>query len=164
MEFSNRVSQKLHDEHMATVALLERLERFAGARTPPPAGDAAANRLLGDLVTAFETEVWRHFDFEEEHLFTFLEQGGDAEIGAHLTDDHRVIRPLGARIIAMARSARPQGFDEASWAEFRRLSGEMCDRLNDHVQKEEAALVPLLEDQMDAETEARLYEEYVLNG
>jgi iron-sulfur cluster repair protein YtfE (RIC family) len=164
MEFSNRVSQKLHEEHMATVALLERLERLVGGRTPPPAGDPAAGRLLGDLTTAFETEVWRHFDFEEEQLFTYLDQAGDAEIGAHLTDDHNVIRPIGARIIAMARPARTQGFDEAGWAEFRRLSLEMCERLNAHVQKEESALVPLLEEEMDAETEARLYEEYVLNG
>ncbi len=28
MSFSNRVSQKLHDEHMATVALMERLEKL----------------------------------------------------------------------------------------------------------------------------------------
>lgn len=164
MEFSNRVSQKLHDEHMATVALLERLERFAGSRTPPPAADAAAGRLLGDLATAFEAEVWRHFDFEEEHLFTYLDQAGDAEIGAHLTEDHKVIRPIGARVIEMARAARTAGFEEAGWAEFRRLSFELCERLNSHVQKEESALVPLLEDQMDAETEARLYEDYVLNG
>jgi iron-sulfur cluster repair protein YtfE (RIC family) len=164
MEFSNRVSQKLHDEHMATVALLERLERLAGSRSPPPTGDLATSRLLGDLATAFEAEVWRHFDFEEEHLFTFLEAAGDAEIGAHLTEDHRVIRPIGSRIIAMARSARREGFDETAWAEFRRLSFELCERLNSHVQKEESALVPLLEEQMDAETEARLYEDYVLNG
>ncbi len=164
MEFSNRVSQKLHEEHMATVALLERLERLAAGRSPPPAGDPAAGRLLGDVATAFEAEVWRHFDFEEDHLFTYLAQAGDAEIGAHLTEDHQVIRPLGARIIAMARAARTQGFDEAGWAEFRRLAFELCERLNAHVQKEESALVPLLDEQMDAATEARLYEDYVING
>jgi hypothetical protein len=32
-----------------------------------------------------------------------------------------------------------------------------------HVQKEEMALLPLLEESMDAETEARLYEQYVEN-
>ncbi len=164
MDFSNRVSQKLHDEHMATLALLERLERLAAGRTAPAAGDAAAGRLFTDVATAFEAEVWRHFDFEEEHLFPFLAQGGDAEIGAHLTDDHKVIRPLGARIIEMARAARTKGFDDAGWSEFRRLSSELCERLTAHVHKEEAALVPLLEDTMDAETEARLYEDYIVNG
>ena len=33
--YSNRVCQKLHDEHMATLALLERLERFVANNTPP---------------------------------------------------------------------------------------------------------------------------------
>jgi hypothetical protein len=33
-----------------------------------------------------------------------------------------------------------------------------------HVQKEEMALLPLLEENMDAEAEARLYQEYVENG
>jgi hypothetical protein len=33
-----------------------------------------------------------------------------------------------------------------------------------HVQKEEMALLPLLEESMDGEMEARLYEAYVGNG
>jgi hypothetical protein len=32
-----------------------------------------------------------------------------------------------------------------------------------HVQKEEMALLPVIEDNMDPETEARLYQEYVEN-
>jgi hypothetical protein len=33
-----------------------------------------------------------------------------------------------------------------------------------HVQKEEMALLPLLDEVMDADAEARLYENYVENG
>ena len=40
--YSNRVCQKLHDEHMATLALLERLERFVANNTPPTAADTSA--------------------------------------------------------------------------------------------------------------------------
>lgn len=164
MEFSNRVSQKLHDEHVATVALMERLERLAMRRSPPDMADSATTRLLSDLASEFEGEVWRHFDFEEEELFPYLGAAGDAAIGEHLTEEHKIIRPLGVRIIELSRGAKTQGFDDATWNEFRKIAQELTERLLSHVQKEEMALVPMLEDAMDAETEARLYESYVMNG
>ncbi len=73
------------------------------------------------------------------------------------------MRPLGLRLAALARGACAAGFDAASWDEFRKIGQELCDRLLAHVQKEEGALLPLLEDSMDAETETRLYGEYVGN-
>lgn len=163
MEFSNRISQKLHEEHMATVALMERLERLAGSRRRPDTADNVVKRLLSDLAVELEGDIERHFGFEEEHLFTYLAEAGDAAIGAHLTDEHNIMRPLGARIIEIARAAAVNGFDDASWDEFRRLSHEVCERMLSHVQKEEMALVPMIEDNMDAGTEARLYADYVLN-
>jgi hypothetical protein len=39
MMYSNRVCQKLHEEHMATLALLERLERFVAA-------DSSSQRII----------------------------------------------------------------------------------------------------------------------
>jgi hemerythrin-like domain-containing protein len=63
----------------------------------------------------------------------------------------------------VAREAASRGFDEARWAEFRRLSQEFCERVIAHVQKEEMALLPLLEETMDADAEMQLYEEYVAN-
>lgn len=164
MSFVNRISQKLHEEHAATVALMERLEQLiARHRTgsPPAAADHAAARLLSDLVTGLTGEVSRHFDFEEDHLFTFLSEMGDQGIADHLTEEHQIIRPVGNRVAALARQALVQGFDAASWDEFRRLGGQLCERLYAHVQKEEAALLPVLEENMDAETESRLYEDYV---
>ena len=64
------------------------------------------------------------------------------------------------RFVAQQEAAA-QGFDAARWDEFRRLGQELCERMLMHVQKEEMALLPLLEETMDAETEARLYEDYV---
>jgi hypothetical protein len=57
-----------------------------------------------------------------------------------------------------------QGFDNATWDEFRRCGQELCERMLAHVQKEEMALLPLLEESMDADTEARLFQEYVENA
>ncbi len=164
MNFNNRISQALHEEHLATVALMQRLEQLIARHrrgAPPDASDGAVAKLLSDLAAALEAEVERHFAFEEERLFTYLAAIGEEAIGPHLTDDHTVMRPIGARLAALARAARTAGFDAATWEEFCRAGGELCDRLLAHVQKEEMALLPLIDDSMDAETEARLVEEYL---
>jgi hemerythrin-like domain-containing protein len=108
--------------------------------------------------------VWRHFDFEESSLFAYLQDGGEPVIRAHLLEEHAVIRPIGTGLTKLAREATAQGFDAARWTAFRRLGQDFCQRILAHVQKEEAALLPLIQEAMDADTEARLYQEYVENG
>ena len=163
MMYSNRVCQKLHDEHMATLALLEKLERFIAGNKPPEATDTAARSLLIDLAVAFENEIWRHFGFEEKHLFDYFAQSGDAEMGPLLTAEHLQIKSLGARIIAMARAAASSGFTPSAWTEFRPLARQLAEQLATHAQKEEGVLIPLLQDSMENETEEQLYTAYVMN-
>jgi hemerythrin-like domain-containing protein len=165
MTFANRISQVLHEEHRATIALMERLEQLlARQRAGPPAHeDRTVIQLLSDLSTGVEAEVRRHFDFEEGQLFPYLDAAGDEAIGAHLTSEHEAMRPLGLRLATLAKDARSRGFDLAGWDEFRRVGLELCERMLAHVQKEEMALLPLLDEMMDADAEARLYEGYVEN-
>ncbi len=165
MSFTNRISQTLHEEHRATIALMERLEQLMARhrRGPPDVGTAGVAQLLADLATGVEAEVQRHFTFEETHLFRYLEAVGDEAIGAHLTEEHAAMRPIGVAVARLARAAAVQGFDAAGWNEFRRLGQELCERMLAHVQKEEMALLPLLEEAMDADAETRLYQEYVEN-
>ena len=164
MSFANRISQTLHEEHRATIALMERLEqiivRFRKGG-PPDANDRTIAQLLADLSTAVESEVERHFAFEEGQLFTYLNAVGDEAIGAHLTGEHAAIRPVGIALAKLVREARAQGFDAARWNEFCRLGQELCERMVAHVQKEEMALLPLLDENMDPDTEAQLYQKYV---
>ena len=165
MTFSNRVSQTLHDEHAAAMALMERIAHLLGRYPrghPPDANDRAVAQLLAEIAPAIEADIERHFAFEENELFPFLDAAGASAIGVHLTEEHQAIRPLGLRLVALSRAATV-GFDEASWDEFRKIGQELCDRLLAHAQKEDMALLPLLEDTMDAETEAKLYDEYVGN-
>lgn len=167
MSFTNRISQTLHDEHRATIALVERLEQLLARHrrnAPPAAGDAGVAQLMRDLSTGVEAEVERHFSFEENRLFPYLEANGDQAIGAHLTDEHNAMRPIGIKLARLAHDAAGGGFDPATWELFHRLGLELCDRMLTHVQKEEMALLPLLEEAMDADTEARLYQEYVEHG
>ncbi|MCC6948384.1 MAG: hemerythrin domain-containing protein [Bradyrhizobiaceae bacterium] len=163
MNFSNRISQILHDEHGATVALMERLEQLVTRHkpaNPPDTGDRAVVQLLSDLAASMEAEVERHFAFEEEHIFTYLSTMGDDAISAHLTEEHAAIRPLGTRIATLCREAAAQGFDDARWQEFRRVGLELTERMLAHVQKEEMALLPVLEENLDPETEALLLQQY----
>jgi hemerythrin-like domain-containing protein len=162
MTFTNRVSQTLHEEHRATIALMERLQQLIARHRrgePPNAGDAAVARLLSDVVAGVESEVQRHFAFEEERLFTYLNAIGEEAIGAHLADEHTAIRPVGARLARLAREAAT-GFDATKWEQFRQTGQELCERMLAHVQKEEMALLPLIEQSMDAETETHLLQEY----
>lgn len=161
--FNNRISQTLHEEHRATIALMERLEQLITKNRrsgSPNCDDPAVRQLLADLSTGVQGEVERHFAFEEERLFPYLSAAGDEAIGAHLAGEHAAIRPVGLRIAGLARAASTGAFDQASWTEFCRAGQELCERMLAHVQKEEMALLPLLEENMDADTEMRLFEEY----
>jgi hemerythrin-like domain-containing protein len=162
--FTNRISQKLHEEHRATMAIMERLETLlTSQRRAPPDSNAHAS-FLRDVAVSVESEVNRHFDFEEHHLFTFLDSAGDVAIGAHLTAEHTAMRPLGARLATLSRAAAAGGCDEASWNELRQVGMDYCERMLTHVQKEEMALLPLIEESMDVETEEQLYDVYVANA
>ena len=161
MMYSNRVSQKLHDEHMATLALLERLGRFVATKEAPKTVDIDTRTFLIDLAAAFDSEIWHHFAFEEKYLFEYLIESGDTELAQHLTTEHEQIRDIGGRTIAMARAAAISPFSPAAWREFGLLAQQLIDQLSAHVQKEEMALLPAIEDAMDAETEVRLLTEYV---
>ncbi|MDH4259578.1 MAG: hemerythrin domain-containing protein [Gammaproteobacteria bacterium] len=163
--FSRRVCQTLHDEHLATIRLVERLGALLDRcrHAPPDRADGLVTQLLRDIPPALESEVTRHFDFEEAHLFGYLAGIGDAAIGAHLTEEHEAMRPLGRELGALARAAAAGGFDARSWQAFQRVAGELCDRLLGHVQKEEMVLLPLLEDNLDPAADASLYEAYAVN-
>lgn len=162
--FANRISQTLHDEHRATMALMERLERAITRRQPINVADADGRRLLADLAAAIESDTLRHFDFEETQLFTLFDSVGDQLIGDHLTEEHSFMRPLGEKLIVLARTAAAGGFDAASWNDFSRAGAELVQRMVVHVQKEEMALLPLLEQTMDDATEARLLVAYCGNA
>jgi hemerythrin-like domain-containing protein len=158
--FANRISQTLHDEHRATIALMERLERAIVRRQPISTSDPEGARLLRDLAVAIEADTLRHFDFEESRLFTRFDSVGDQLIGDHLTEEHAAMRPLGERLISLARAASAGSFDTDGWKEFSRIGAEFVQRMVVHVQKEEMALLPLLDETMDSETEMELFEAY----
>jgi hemerythrin-like domain-containing protein len=163
--FSRRVCQALHEEHRATIGLAERIGALLDRhrRSRPDPADGPTQRLLNEIAAAMDADVARHFDFEEAELFAHLAAAGDVAIGAHLTDEHEIMRPLGQELAGLARTAAAGGFDEARWQDFRRVSEQLCNRMLEHVQKEEMVLLPLLEESLDSETDARLHASYAGN-
>ncbi len=163
---ASRISQTLHEEHQATIAFAERLESLLARqqRRLPDRADPAVAMVLHSLPAVLDGELRRHFDFEEARLFSHLASIGDAAIGEHLTSEHDAMRPLGARLVALGGQALNDGFGDASWMEFRGAAAELCERLLAHVQKEEMVLLPLLDDALDPEADARLYDDYVGNA
>lgn len=167
MELSRRTTRLLHDEHTAAVALLDRLDGLLARQrpnAPADAADAGVGLLLGDLVTHLETESGRHFDFEEEHLFPRLREFGDGFIADLLGQEHNAIRPLAARLAALAREGRGGAFSAESWAEFHRLGAELVERQMAHIQKEEMGLLPLLDDLLEDEADAELAASYMMDA
>jgi hemerythrin-like domain-containing protein len=163
MNFNNRVCQKLHEEHAAVIALMERLAQTVVRHQDsiPDVKNQMVAKLLSDLSAELPGEVERHFSFEEAELFSYLGESGNQDIGAHLTYEHGIIRPIGAAVVKLIGDVRAQGFDAARWAEFRRLGQQLNDCLVPHARKEDMALLPMLDDLMDSEKEMQLYEKYV---
>jgi iron-sulfur cluster repair protein YtfE (RIC family) len=163
--YDHQVPRTLHDEHLATLGVLDKLEGLLARRKrsqPPAASEPASAEMIGSFLALVDQEVRAHFRFEEEQLFPLLAERGEADIGGLLSEEHAAILPVGERMATLARAARREGFSAAAWDEFHRLGVELIERLVSHVQKEEMALLPMLEDLLDAEADARLADGYAM--
>jgi hemerythrin-like domain-containing protein len=152
MPFTRLVPQALDDEHRASLALLDRLDgtlrRGADAEWP-----ALARPLLGLI----DNDVAQHFGFEEDALFPRLADAGDGDIATLLAHEHADIRELCGELrplaVALSQGAALEGPQRAA---FRRLALELVERMVSHIQKETMALLPLLEDLLDEDTDREL--------
>jgi hemerythrin-like domain-containing protein len=162
MEFSRRTAQLLHEEHRATIAMIEGLENMIARakRTAPDVSDPEIRKILEQVNLTIEQDVRSHFAFEEAELFTRLAEFGDSAIGDHLTDEHRAMLPLAEQVATIATASMSSGFSDQSWTEFKGLTGELIERMLAHIQKEEMALLPMLEELLDPETDMELAEIY----
>ena len=149
-------SRILHDDHTATIALLTEVERVVLARQAVPAQDDQTRRFIDRLCKAVAGEISGHFDFEEVSVFPVLAEYGMSDLGDLLIGEHHVLRNVMNEIIASANAARADGFSAESWGAFRRLCGELVERLTSHIEKEERALIPELENTLTPETDTEL--------
>ncbi|MFO1266016.1 MAG: hemerythrin domain-containing protein [Rubrivivax sp.] len=148
MNPSGAVAQLLEDEHRTSLELVNRLEPLLGRRD-----DAALAALAPALVRALEHETDRHFGFEERELFPRMTEAGDGDLAVLLTEEHETLRAVAADLLPLLRAGAGSGKDGEA---LRRLAAEWCERLVAHVQKETAALLPLLADLLDPATDGEL--------
>jgi hemerythrin-like domain-containing protein len=163
MDFQRHTSRRLYEEHAATLQLLERVERVFTGRAgayPPVAGDGDWAAFARALKSAIEVEVARHFEFEERDLFPRLEEAGDGDLAALLNEEHATIREVAQPLAAMLRQALGEGLQPQQWQTLKTLALEFSERLGSHAQKEDGALLPLLENLLDEDTDRELFGAY----
>ncbi|MCW8836170.1 MAG: hemerythrin domain-containing protein [Rhodospirillales bacterium] len=161
------ITRALHNDHLTTLALLEKLEttlRRIGPGNPPEKDDVMVSAILNDIRTVMEAEVTGHFAFEEEHLFPRFAEHVDHGIPMMLQGEHETIRPIAARLRELAIAALENGFDAASWAEFSDVGMELVEREVFHIQKEEMGFLPALDQIIDPEDDGELTMAYAEIG
>jgi iron-sulfur cluster repair protein YtfE (RIC family) len=163
MELRNQITRRLHDEHEAAFSLIARVQRaFAGAAadTLPELAAPSWSTLLRDLHAALEFEIAGHFDIEERALFPLLVEAGEGDLVGILDEEHKVIRAIASPVIALLLKSRSASLIAADWRSLRALGLELCERLEAHARKEEAAMLPALETLLDPEQDRELIAAY----
>jgi iron-sulfur cluster repair protein YtfE (RIC family) len=163
MEFQRQTSRRLYEEHVATMELLGRVERVFTGRAgayPPPEGDSNWPSFVRGLLAAIDVEVARHFEFEERDLFPRLEEAGDGDLVALLNEEHGTIRAAAQPLAALLRKALAGAAEPPDWQTMKVLALEFSERLGSHAQKEDGALLPLLDNLLDEETDRELFDRY----
>jgi hemerythrin-like domain-containing protein len=153
----NQTSMLLHDEHRSNLGLLGRVEQ---ALAPASRGAAAREAGLLDLMRALlaqvDQDVDRHFAFEERELFPRMDESGEGDIAGLLRDEHDAIRDVVDELRPLARRALERALDDAGWNDLRAAALELVERQVAHIQKEEMALLPMLDDLLDDDTDRQL--------
>jgi len=161
MNYSSQTSHALHEDHRAILDLLGRAEQ---ALVRAPRGDGAREpeliKLMATLGHSLAQDIDRHFGFEERELFTRLSAAGDGGIAALLQEEHEAIRAVAEELLELTRAAAQGSLDGAGWDALKRGALEMVERQVAHIQKEEMALLPMLDDLLDEETDRQLAFDY----
>ncbi|HLS55218.1 MAG TPA: hemerythrin domain-containing protein [Zeimonas sp.] len=157
MSFQRQVSHALDEEHRTNLDLLGRIEQaFARAPRTGASRDPELAKVAASFVRHLEQDVNRHFDFEEQELFTRLADAGEGDIAELLAEEHTAIRAVARDMLPLARAAASGTLDDAGWNTLKVGALEMVERQVSHIQKETMALLPMLDDLLDDDTDREL--------
>lgn len=151
MSFMRQVSRVLDDEHRSSIALLDRVGRALAT-----GDDAALQALAAPLQRQLEHEIDHHFGFEEDELFPRMADAGDADLAELLTEEHETLRAVAAELQPLAAQLSAGTLSAAQRAALQRVASELVERQVAHIQKETMALLPMLDDLLDEETDRQL--------
>jgi len=157
------LGRMLHEEHLRTLEVMNRLETRLvgeGGRRPLDAAVDEDRRMLRDLTAVVDNDVDRHFAFEETVLFPLLAEAGAEDMTRLLTQEHAAMRPISTQLRGLAQGAMDEAFDAGAWDEFRILAIELVERVMFHIQKEEMGLVHGLPHFLDPDIDRDLATRY----
>jgi hemerythrin-like domain-containing protein len=161
MNFRRQVSHALDEEHRTNLDLLGRVEHaFARAHRSGVPRDPELAKLAASFARHIEQDIGRHFDFEERELFPRLEAAGEGDIAGLLKEEHDAIRAVAAELLPLAHAAAAGTLDDTGWDALKRGALEMVERQVAHIQKETMALLPMLDDLLDDDTDRELSMNY----
>ncbi len=153
MDFARQTNRILHEEHLATIALLGRVEQTLGRGRVDDPGMPTLARTFAD---ALERELTRHFAFEENELFPRLTAAGEGDIAGLLFEEHETIRSVVAELLPLLKVAAQGNLVAGNRDALRQVILEIVERLTAHIQKETMALLPVLDDLLDEDTDREL--------
>ena len=85
---------------------------------------------------------------------------GEGDLADLLAEEHATIRAVADPLLDLIRRARREGLDADGWRSLKMLGLELAERLTSHAQKEEGALVPLVDDILDETTDSAIAMDY----
>jgi hemerythrin-like domain-containing protein len=149
MDFRTATSRKLDEEHRASLALLGRFERSVLGVASGAAPDEGFSAIAKEVAHAVSGEVGRHFRFEEEQIFPRLAGGGEGDLADLLLEEHQRIRTTAAELMPLLLAGSAGRLDAAQFAAMKRVALEFIERLESHIHKETAALLPAVDHVLD---------------
>lgn len=159
MPFTRQTCRLLHEEHRGQLELLARIEQ-AFSRGAVDRGEATLT-MLRALRVQLAHDAAQHFAFEEDRLFPWLSEMGDIGIVTMLSNEHGAMRGVGAELSSCIERACDGALDEVGWASLAQLALELSEIQVLHIQKEEMALLPLLDDVLDDDSDRDLVAAYL---
>lgn len=165
MNFEKNVNRVLHDEHMEVTSLLNRFDGLlvnVDAERGLDVAEPETARLLSEVAAALEGHIDRHFRFEEEALFPELEEAGEGDFVEALREDHANLVPMARRVAVLLKRALANDLSGDEWLKLARLGRVYVGDLTAHAEREEMALLPLLELHLDDDRDVLLWQDYAL--
>jgi len=157
MSFQRQVSHALDEEHRVNLDLLGKIEQ-AFARMPRAGASREPElaRVAAGFARHLEHDIDRHFDFEEKELFPRLADAGEGDIAELFAEEHAAIREAARATLPLALAAADGALDDEGWRDLKAGVLEIVERQVSHIQKETMALLPMLEDLLDEDTDREL--------
>jgi hemerythrin-like domain-containing protein len=164
MESKLTINKCLSSEHRELSALLGSFRNFLrdnGIKQQPMWRLPLSTKLLSDLRSAFGFNVPKHFALEENELFPILEEAGCGQLVEILLEDHKLIMEIIQIVMPLLDKAQSTGLlSEDEWQTLLRQGDALVTELAAHAEKEDASMVPELEEILDKAQADEIYHRY----